>query len=260
MEYRVEEVASRAGVSVDTVRFYQSRGLLPGPRRVGRVALYDDDHLERLRRIRALQARGFTLGVIARVLCGELDAVDEALIEAVADARDTPTPGISDAQPEEFLTLAELAERGGVPVALLQAVEREGLLIPRRHQGEARYTDADLTALRAGLVLLQHGLPITDVLDLARQHQAATRAIAERAVALFDEHVRQPLRSADDRVAADELVDAFRDLLPATVILVAHHFRRVLLAVAQDHIEKVGDDTERAAVHAEARRRLEATP
>ena len=57
-----------AGVGVDTVRFYQGRSLLPPPRREGRVALYGDEHLERLRRIRALQSQGFTLAQIAVVM------------------------------------------------------------------------------------------------------------------------------------------------------------------------------------------------
>ena len=46
-------------------------------------------------------------------------------------------------------------------------------------------------------------------------------------------------------------------LLPTITALVAHHFRRVLLAVAQEHLEPVGEDTELAAVSAEAGRRLE---
>src|ERR687890_407591 len=66
MRFRVDGLAARSGVSVDTVRFYQSRGLLPPPRREGRVAWYDDEHLERLARIRRLQARGLTLATIAR--------------------------------------------------------------------------------------------------------------------------------------------------------------------------------------------------
>ena len=39
MDYRVEALAAAAGISVDTLRFYQARGLLPSPRRVGRVVL-----------------------------------------------------------------------------------------------------------------------------------------------------------------------------------------------------------------------------
>ena len=41
MQYRVEELARAAGVSVDTIRFYQARRLLPAPRRAGRRAVYE---------------------------------------------------------------------------------------------------------------------------------------------------------------------------------------------------------------------------
>jgi len=70
VEYRVEQLAARAEVSVDTVRFYQARGLLDPPRRAGRIGLYDDDHLARLDRIRELQAKGFTLATIGRLVRG----------------------------------------------------------------------------------------------------------------------------------------------------------------------------------------------
>jgi DNA-binding transcriptional MerR regulator len=250
VEYRVEALAAAAGLSVDTVRFYQGKGLLELPRRSGRIALYDDDHLERLRRIKALQQRGFNLGVIARILRGELDAADEALVEAVV-AGDDEAVG----ETEEFWTLAELGARAGVPETLLEALEREGVLVPRHQHGEARYTEADLVALQAGLKLLAFGLPIGEVLDLARMHREAAREVAERAVTLFDRHIRQAHRGDDE--AAAELVEAFHALLPATVSLVAHHFRRILLAVAQEHIEAVGDDVELAAVRSESRRRIE---
>jgi DNA-binding transcriptional MerR regulator len=256
MEHRVEELARAALVSVDTIRFYQAKRLLPPPRRMGRVAVYDDDHLERLREIRRLQERGFTLGVIGRIVRDELGRADEALVAAIVGGADERRP---DGSPEEFLTLAELAERTGVPVALLEALEKEGVLIPRRHEGEGRYTDADRTALGAGLRLLEYGLPLGVVLELARLHGQSARALAERAVGLFDEHVRQVLRrqGEEDAEAAARLVQAFDSLLPATVSLVAHHFRRTLLAVAQEHIEAVGDEDEVAAVRSEALRRLE---
>ena len=58
MRLRVEELAERADVSVDTIRFYQKRHLLAPPQRVGRVAWYGPEHLERLARIRDLQTQG----------------------------------------------------------------------------------------------------------------------------------------------------------------------------------------------------------
>ncbi len=68
MEYRVSEIAEAAGVAVDTVRFYQGRGLLPAPERRGRFAIYTEQHLERLRRIRALLDSGFSLAQIRKLL------------------------------------------------------------------------------------------------------------------------------------------------------------------------------------------------
>jgi DNA-binding transcriptional MerR regulator len=245
----VEQLAARADVSVDTVRFYQSRGLLPAPRREGRVAWYDDEHLERLARIRRMQARGLTLATIRRLLSGELDAADEALVTAVSTVS-------NDGGPEETFTIEELAERSGIPLGLLQAVARESLLVARRVGGEDRYSAADVDAAASGLRLLEAGLPLPEILDLAREHHAAMRAVAERAVELFDAHVRHPLRESgvpDDEAAA-RLVAAFTTLLPATTDLVTHHFRRTLLAVALEHIERVGGDAELAAVNAEAAR------
>jgi hypothetical protein len=110
------------------------------------------------------------------------------------------------------------------------------------------------------LRLLEAGLPINDLLALAAEYNVAARAVAERAVEMFDRHIRDPIRAqaADEAEAADRLVAAFRELLPAVTALVSHHFRRVLLAVAEEHIERVGGEAEIAATRAESRRLREA--
>lgn len=250
MDLRVEELAAAADVSVDTIRYYQKQGLIPSPRREGRVAWYGDEHVAVISRIKELQRKGFTLAVIRRFLAGELDATDEPLVEALAEGDDDT---------EEFLTLDELAARSGVPLPLVEAVAREGLLVPRLHNGEERFTTGDVAVLAEGLALLEAGLPLPELLGLARRHHEATRDVAEEAVRLFDDHVRQALRGADlpDEEKAERLVEAFRVILPGVTALVAHHFRRVLLRVAQEHLETVGEPAEIAAAQEEARRRLE---
>jgi DNA-binding transcriptional MerR regulator len=242
VDYRVEELAARAGLSVDTVRYYQAKGLLPPPTRTGRVGWYHEEHLDRLLEIRRLQSRGLTLAVIGRLLSGELDRADEALVTAVASAAGPPA--------EQWLTLEELSAHSRIPMPLLQAVEREGLLVPRQVGGGLRYTAADADAAAAGLTLLEHGLPLPELLELARAHSVGVLATAERAVELFDRYVRRPLQAGGgpDEEAAARLVLAFEDVLAATVAVVTHHFRRTLLAVAQEHIERVGSDDERQAV------------
>lgn len=245
--WRVEELARRGDVSVDTVRFYQKRRLLPPPRRDGRIAWYGPTHLTRLGRIRELQGEGFPLAVIGRILDGEIDAADVPLAAAVAQAEDT-------AAGDEPLSAAALSERAGVPPAIVDAVVREGLLVPRLSEGQPTFTVADVEIVRAGLRLLETGLPLPELLTLARRYHEAVHGVAEEAVALFDEHVREPLRDADlsDDEEAERLVDAFRVLLPSVTALVEHHFRRVLLQVAQEHLAAVGEPAELAAADAES--------
>jgi DNA-binding transcriptional MerR regulator len=242
MRMRVEDLAQAADVSVDTVRYYQKQRLLPPPERDGRLALYTEEHVQRLARVKELQRRGFTLAVIRRFLDGELDPADEHLAAAVADA------GGGEAA-EELFDLDELVARCGIPATILDALVREGLLVARTADGELRFSQADVELVTNGLRLVEAGLPMPELLDLSRRHHAMTRAVATQAVELFDTHVRQPLRatdlSAEER--AERMVDAFRMLLPAVTDMVAHHFRRILLQVAQEHLEAVGEPTEIAA-------------
>jgi DNA-binding transcriptional MerR regulator len=231
MRYRVDELAARAGVSVDTVRFYQARGLLPQPERAGRVAWYSAAHLETLQRVRDLKEKGFTLASIRRLLAGDLDAADQALVAAI----ETPPAGQEPTQ----LSLDELAARTGVSAALLQAIEREGLLVPRETEDGPVYTEQDAAAVSAGLKLLEAGLPLGELLALAREHDAAMRPVAERAVDLFVRFVRDPIRGGtpSDEEAAAKLTEAFSKMLPATGALVASHFQRLLIAEAQARLE-----------------------
>src|SRR5436305_7402646 len=64
----VDELAARTGLTVRTVRFYATEGLLPAPQRRGRLAYYDARHRMRLDLIRTLQEHGYTLSAIQRVL------------------------------------------------------------------------------------------------------------------------------------------------------------------------------------------------
>src|SRR5437879_1161953 len=134
----------------------------------------------------------------------------------------------------DTLTLDEVAVRSGAPLSLLRAAEQAGLLA-------GPLTADDVDAARAAMRFLDHGLPLPDLLDLARRHHAAMEDLVEAAVALFDDHVRHPLRDAGlpDEEAATQLVEAFDELLPALVAVVTHHFRRTLLTTAQAHLERV---------------------
>ena len=229
MEYRIEQLARTAGVAVDTIRFYQGKGLLEAPRREGRVTWYGDSHLDRLRRIKELQQQGFTLTVIQRFLAGELEDSDEALVAAVTQPAAPMT-----------LTRGELAERSGVPEPLLASLEQAGLLVPVEGREEPRYPADDLQAIAAGMKLIAAGVPIGALLELGKAHAAAVDRTARQAVDLFDRHVRERIQSEGGATEAAErrLLETFNELLEASGTLVRHHFERTLLRAAREHIEK----------------------
>jgi len=229
MEYRIEELARAAGVAVDTIRFYQGKSLLPAPRRQGRVTWYSEQHRDRLARIRSLQQRGFTLTVIRRFLDGELEPSDEALVAAITHP----------AAPES-LSLEELSARSGVAAPLLRSLEQAGLLVPVTDGADPRYPVADLEAIAAGLKLLEAGVPLGDLMDLGREHAESVERTSQRAVELFDRHVRERIQAAgrDPADAERELLDLFNQLLEASGTLVRHHFERTLIRAAREHVER----------------------
>jgi MerR family mercuric resistance operon transcriptional regulator len=82
---KIGDLARSGGVSVETIRFYQRRGLLSEPPRGTGARRYSGADLERLRSIRAGQTAGFTLEEIATLLA--LDQNDRAAARALAEAR-----------------------------------------------------------------------------------------------------------------------------------------------------------------------------
>src|SRR5258705_1438159 len=204
MEYRIEQLARSAGVAVDTIRFYQGKGLLEAPRREGRVTWYAESHLARMRRIKGLQQQGFTLTVIQRFLTGELERSDEAL---VADVTRPAAP--------QTLTLSELAERSGVAEPLLMSLEQAGLLVPVEGGAEPLYPADDLHAIAAGMKLIAAGVPLGALMELGKEHAAAVDRTARKAVDLFDRHVRQRIQSEGGATEAAQrpLLQMFNELL-----------------------------------------------
>ena len=67
-DFTIGELARAAGVNVETVRFYERRGLLRQPERGDGYRRYPESDLERLRAIRRAKDLGFTLAEIAGLL------------------------------------------------------------------------------------------------------------------------------------------------------------------------------------------------
>ncbi len=71
----IGKLAAAAEVGVETIRFYQRRGLLETPTRDGGIRRYGSEDLRRLRFVREAQATGFTLAEIAELIA--LDASED---------------------------------------------------------------------------------------------------------------------------------------------------------------------------------------
>lgn len=71
----IGKLAATAGVNVETIRFYQRKGLIPTPWRGAGIRRYGPDDIRRLRFIRQAQGAGFTLTEIGELLA--LDATDD---------------------------------------------------------------------------------------------------------------------------------------------------------------------------------------
>ncbi|MEX7471265.1 MerR family transcriptional regulator [Mycobacterium adipatum] len=67
-EYRIDELAQLAGTTTRNIRVYRDRGLLHPPLRVGRIALFNDTHLTRLRLITSLLDRGYNIAHVHEML------------------------------------------------------------------------------------------------------------------------------------------------------------------------------------------------
>ncbi len=153
-----------------------------------------------------------------------LEPWDRALLDALS----------SD---QGLLTLDELAATTGISSSILDALAREGLLIPSTADPD-RYHLGDADAIVAGMEILGAGLPLAELLMLARKMDEAMRPIAAEAVQVFERFVRDAVEATteDPDEAARRLTAAFRRMLPATGRLVDHHFRRLIMVHAQRRI------------------------
>jgi DNA-binding transcriptional MerR regulator len=246
-EYRVQELAKQAGITVELLRSYQSKGLLPPPRHEGRVAWYGDKHVERLRLIRDLKDRGYSLRMVEKAL-------------EQAPERGDGGPVAMTEVPQERLTLAQLAERTRVPPAMLRSLEASGVLRPRMTGAERWYTDADVRAVRMLLSLLGGGLPMEEFMRVAQLQIDSAQSVADGAVELFMTYVREPLRNSGlpQKEEAERMVASLRLMMHAATVLMTYNFQRMVLTAAQDAIEEEGSHSERVALRKElARRRME---
>ena len=171
-------LTERVGMSVRTVRFYTTRGLVPPPVRRGRSGYYTADHVARLELVQELQAHGFTLAAIEKYVA-RIPA--DATPETIALHRTMLAPWMAELP--ETMTRQELVRRAGRPLSEdeLDTLQALGIVQPA---GRGRYQVAH-AHLSVGVSLLDLGIPVEAAQAAQEIFTAHGRAIAEELTELF---------------------------------------------------------------------------
>ena len=219
----VEQLAYETGMSVRNIRNHQSRGLLPPPEVRARTGYYGPQHVARLRLIQEMQAEGFKLSAISRLI-GEHGADADRFV----GLRQAITAPFASEAPE-VLTREELIERFGVEDRrLLGKAEKLGLLVAL---GDDRYEAPSPTLLRAAEEVLQMGISLPAALAVIEKLNRSSQSAAKSFVKLFVDELWKPFDEAGrpDQEWA-EITDSIERLRPLAVDALNATFRMTLTA------------------------------
>jgi DNA-binding transcriptional MerR regulator len=205
----IDALARRTGLTVRNVRAHQARGLLPPPEVRGRTGFYGPEHVARLELVKELQADGFNLEAIRRLL----EHAGGSTADVLRFARAVRAPW--EAEAPRIVSLEALAERygGAGDVALLERALELGLL---RDRGGGRFEERSPRLGAAAEELARLGIGAGRVLAVLEAVHGAADAVAAAYVELFLDAVWQPFeaagRPAERWPAVQEALEALRPL------------------------------------------------
>lgn len=227
-EWSIDELAALSRLPVRTIREYQTLGIVPSPRKVGRVGVYGTAHLRRLELIAELKGRGYSLAGVGDLLSNwragadlgevlgldpdQLVHIDEPSAPATAEDLEVLLPGLVPEHLDQ-LTAAGVIERSA----------------------EGRLCVPSPSALQLAREALSAGMTPEQVLTLLGVISAAAEQVAQ--------HVAEQLEQLPSDASAELLVARGRGLL-------AHSIGRLTLQRI-GHLLPAGSrpDLARAASH-----------
>ncbi len=209
----IEQLAAEVGMSVRNIRNHHSRGLLPPPEVRARVGYYSAEHVARLRLILDLQADGFNLTAIERLLSASGGSAARLLNlrNALAAPFESETP--------EVLTAQELRERfGEVDPKDAERIRRLRLLVPL---GDGRFEVPSPALMRAAEEVTALGISPHAALGLIERVSRDCESISRAFVRLYLKELWEPFAEAGrPEERWDEVIDAIgalrRDRLGGT--------------------------------------------
>jgi DNA-binding transcriptional MerR regulator len=192
-ELTIDELAREAGMTARNVRAYRERGLIPEPELRGRKGFYGPEHLTRLRLIRDLMDRGFSLESIRHL-------IERAPEESLGDALEFTQALISaPGEVEEPIVVSArvFVERWGDQLTpeLARRAQELGFV---RQVGDDEWEIRSPRLERASQALSELGIPLEDALEIGAVLQRHSSAVAEAYVDLFVKNVWRPFEEAGE--------------------------------------------------------------
>jgi DNA-binding transcriptional MerR regulator len=228
----VEQLAAEVGMSVRNIRNHHTRGLLPPPEVRARVGYYSAEHVARLRLILDLQADGFNLTAIERLLSGS-DGLAARLL-GLRHAVTTPY----EAEEPELVTAEELLERFGVVEGKdIERIRRLRLVVPL---GDGRFELTSPALMSAAEELMELGIPLHTGLALVERVSRDLESISRAFTKLFLRELWEPFEESgkpDDRW--DELIAAVNSLRPLASEALLALFKQRMTEQLEDAFGKV---------------------
>jgi DNA-binding transcriptional MerR regulator len=251
----IDALAQRTGMTVRNIRAHQSRGLLPPPEIEGRTGYYGPDHIARIELISEMQADGFNLAAIKRLLEDRPGSDSDML----GFKRALMAPW--EDEEHEFITAEELSQRLELdpenpdPKRLGRAIEM-GFLVDL---GEGRFEIPSPTLFRAAEELRSLGIDADTALDVLEEIERGSKAIARAFVTLFVEQVWRPFTAAGQSESEwPDVCNAIERLRPLATDAVMAVFRHTMTEAVErrfgEELERRGPDSGARHSHARAPR------
>ena len=229
-EMTIDQLAAAVGMTVRNVRAYASRGLVPPPRLVGRTGYYDQTHADRLKLVRELVDRGYTLNAVEKAL-----AVSPVVSDSNAlDLLSLLAKPLAAAHQPEDMSIDELASLSGIgtlreDLLLDELVEMK--LIERIDDDNVRVLYP--TLVRIGAQAIGLGLDRAKVIGMLATINEHHDALAQPFIYAFRDDVWAPFREKgmpEDQwqpilasmdallpIASQAVLAAFRDRLAIAI-------------------------------------------
>ncbi len=222
----IDQLAQRTGMSARNIRAHQSRGLLAPPGLRGRTGYYSHEHVARIELIQQLQADGFSLALIERLL--RLAGDSTQTVSRLAGALHQPF-GVEQPRTVPAKQLQERFRSRSRQVG--EQLEALGFL---RQLGNGQVEELTPMAFRGGEVFADLGVPAEDLVGVAAELRKQLDTVATTCLRLFMDYVWRPCEEAGEpEEGLNKVLEAVERLRPVASAAVGSLFQVAISAALE---------------------------